>query len=539
MGTASKLLAEQYQSVLEEIKPAVSEAAFARLNESIRRNQELLERLQRENKLLRELRRLDLLEKYGPSAETLSDEQLELLELEPGVSTSEVEAESQRTQLTLPRKSAPTRKHPGRQQLPAELPRHEQVVACSANQCVCGKCGKATTVIGYETSEQLDIEPARYFVRVTKREKRACRTCEEQGVRCAPLPARIIDKGLASDRVIIDTVVSKYADHVPIYRQSAILERETGIELSRATMDGWVMRVGELLSPIVAAMGRELLEGDYIQADETPVGVQMHDGRGKNRQAYLWQYSRPNGSVVFDFRLGREREGPKRFLGNFAGILQSDGYGAYDRVGGPGIVHAGCWAHARRKFFDAVKLNPKDQTAIGIVAQMDQLFGIDAQARAQKITQSDRHLLRQQKARSLLEQIKAAIEAARIHALPGSALAKGCNYTLTLWSRLIRFLDYPQLELSNNLAENAIRPVVLGRKNWIHIGSKEAGPRVAAIVSIVETCRRLNVPIRDYLGWVLPGLADRPISQTAELTPAGLGQPKRFGHATDILRGVE
>jgi len=126
--------------------------------------------------------------------------------------------------------------------------------------------------------------------------------------------------------------------------------------------------------------------------------------------------------------------------------------------------------------------------------------------------------LRQQKARPLLEQIKAAIEAARIHALPSSALAKGCNYTLTLWSRLICFLDYPQLELSNNLAENALRPVTLGRKNWIHIGSKEAGPRVAAIVSIVETCRRLNV--RDYLGWVLPGLADRPISQTAELTPA-------------------
>ena len=375
--------AEQYQSVLEEIQPAVSEAVFARLNESIRRHQELLERLQRENKLLRELRRLDLLEKYGPAAETLSDEQLELLELEPGVSTSEVGAESQRAQLTLPLKSAPTRKHPGRQQLPAELPREEQIVACTADQCVCGKCGKATRVIGYETSEQLDVEPGRYFVRVTKREKRACRTCEEQGVRCAPLPARIIDKGLASDRVIIDTVVSKYADHVPIYRQSAILERETGIELSRATMDGWVMRVGELLSPIVAAMGREVLESDYIQADETPVGVQMHDGRGKNRQAYLWQYSRPNGSVVFDFRLGREREGPKRFLGNFEGILQSDGYGAYDRVGGPGIVHAGCWAHARRKFFDAVKLNPKDQTAIGIVAQIDQLFGIDAQARAQ------------------------------------------------------------------------------------------------------------------------------------------------------------
>ena len=152
MSPASKLLAEQYQSVLEEIKPAVSEAVFARLNESIGRHQELLERLQRENKLLRELRRLELLEKYGPSAETLSDEQLELLELEPGVSSSEVEAESQRAQLRLPLKSAPARQHPGRQQLPAELPREEQIIACTPDQCVCGRCGKETMVIGYETS---------------------------------------------------------------------------------------------------------------------------------------------------------------------------------------------------------------------------------------------------------------------------------------------------------------------------------------------------------------------------------------------------
>jgi transposase len=230
---------------------------------------------------------LDLLEKYGPSAETLSDAQLELLELEPGVSRAEVEAETQREQLPLPLKTA--RKHPGRQQLPAGLPRKEQIVVCPADQSLCGKCGKETTVIGYETSEQLDVEPANYFVRVTKREKRACKACEEQGVQTAPLPARIIDKGLASDRVIIDTVVSKYADHLPLYRQSAILEREAGIEMPRATLAGWINRVGELLRPISAAMGQELLAGDYIQADETPVAVQMHDGRGKNHQAYLWQ----------------------------------------------------------------------------------------------------------------------------------------------------------------------------------------------------------------------------------------------------------
>ena len=517
MSSSFTPLKTQDPELVKQLKERLPEALFEKLKGSLSIDGDRLRFAEYKVRVLEERLRLVRIEKYGPGSEKLSDDQLELLELEPGVSSAEVEAESQREQLQLPLKA---RKHPGRQRLPAELPRIEQVIACTADQCVCGKCGKETVLIGYESSEQLDVEPAKYFVRVTKREKRACKACEEQGVQSAPLPARIIDKGLASDRVIIDTVVSKYSDYVPLYRQSAILERETGIELSRATLDGWVMRVGQLLSPIAAAMGQELLRGDYIQADETPVGVQMHDGRAKNHQAYLWQYSHPNGPVVFDFRLGREREGPKRFLGNFAGVLQSDGYGAYDHVGGPKIIHAACWAHARRKFFDAVKLNPQDQTAIRIVAQMDELFAIDARAREEGLTHADRHISRLEKAKPLLEQIKPTIEAARIGALPKSALAKACNYTLTLWHRLTRFLEYPVLELSNNLAENAMRPIALGRKNWIHLGSKEAGPRVAAIISGVETCRRLKISVRDYLGSVLPGLGDFPISRIAELTPA-------------------
>ena len=151
---------------------------------------------------------------------------------------------------------------------------------------------------------------------------------------------------------------------------------------------------------------------------------------------------------------------------------------------------------------------------------MNELFAIDAKARDGGLSQIDRHLLRLEKSKPLLDQIKAAIEAARAAALPKSALAKACNYTLTLWSRLSRFLEYPELELSNNWVENSMRSVALGRKNWIHLGSKEAGPRVAAIVSIVETCRRLSLPIRDYLGSVLPGLADFPIKRVAELTPS-------------------
>jgi transposase len=213
-------------------------------------------------------------------------------------------------------------------------------------------------------------------------------------------------------------------------------------------------------------------------------------------------------------------KGPNGSWVIYEGILQSDGYGAYDHVGGAGIVHAACWAHARRKFFEALKVNPKDQSAIGIVAQMDELFAIDGRAQEKGLTQHDRQVRRLQKAAPMLEQIKAAIVAARIDALPKSPLAKACNYTLTLWQRLTRFLDYPVLELSDNLAENAIRPVALGRRNWIHVGSKEAGPRVAAIISVVETCRRLKISVRDYLGSVLPGLGDFPVSRIAELTPA-------------------
>lgn len=470
--------------------------------------------------VLEERLRLQRIQKYGPGSEKLSDAQLDLLDLEPGVSDLEVQAESERGPLPERVKRERPRRHPGRQELPVNLPRVERVVACTPEQCTCQSCGQAMTVIGYDQSEQLDVEPAEYFVLVTKREKRACRSCEEGGVAAAPVPAKIIDKGLVSDRVVVDTVISKYSDHLPLYRQSAMLERETGVEISRATLDGWVMRVGELLIPVAAAMGRELVGGSYIQADETPVDVQMHDGRGQNHQAYLWQYGKPGGSVVFDFRLGRGREGPKLFLGNFEGLLQTDGYAAYEKVGGPQLVHACCWAHARRKFFEAHQLSPGESVAKGIVILIDELFGIDAEAREQNCDLAARDALRQQQARPLLDTIKQEIEAARGQALPSSKLGNAITYSLTLWTKLTRLLDYPELELSNNLAENSMRPVALGRKNWIHIGSPQAGPKVAAILSIVETCRRLQIPARKYLAAVLPGLADVNIQKLADLTPA-------------------
>jgi transposase len=298
------------------------------------------------------------------------------------------------------------------------------------------------------------------------------------------------------------------------------LERDTDLELSRATLDGWVLKVGELLIPLAGAMRRELLHSPYIQADETPVDVQTEEGRGKNHQAYLWQYGRPGGAVVFDFRLGRGREGPKQFLAQFEGILQTDGYAAYDQTGGPRLIHAACWSHAERYFSEVVQLNPQDPIATPIVARIDELFAIDAEARQQALSVEARHGLRQEKAKPLLGLIRKQVEDASSRALPGSALAKACHYTLTLWEKLTRFLQHPELELSNNLAENSMRPIALGRKNWIHVGSPEAGPKIAAILSVVESCRRLKLPVRDYLAAILPGLADVPIQRLPELTPS-------------------
>jgi transposase len=472
--------------------------------------------------VLEERLRKRRIEKYGSKSDKLPSAQLELLELEPGVSSAEVEAEAEREPLEQIQQQnrKKRRPHPGRQKLPADLPRVERIVACTAEQCFCQSCGKETTVIGYDESEMLDVEPAKYFVQATRREKRACKHCEAGGVAMAPVPPRIIEKSLVSDRIIIDTILDKYTAHLPLYRQSALLERDCGIDISRSTMDGWVMRVGELLMPVVAAMRRELLGGSYIQADETPVAVQMHDGRGNNHQAYLWQYGVPGGSVVFDFRMGRAREGPRSFLDKFDKLLQTDGYAAYDGVGGRNLVHAACWSHARRKFVDAVKLNPKDAVAAGLVGRIDALFAVDAKAREQKLDHAQRHQLRRQESAPLLDPLREALKAARNSSLPASTTAKACNYTLALWTKLTRFLDHPELELSNNLAENSMRPIALGRRNWIHFGHKEAGPKVAAILSVIESCRRLGSNPRLYLAGILPGLASKSIQSLNQITPA-------------------
>ena len=266
--------------------------------------------------LLEQIRLLRIA-KYGPRGESLSAAQLALFEQEPSATLDEVAAEAARGPLPEP---APVQAHKrrknhlGRQTLPADLPRVVNTVACAPDQCTCGNCGAANVVIGYEESERLDVEPAKFFVTVTRREKRACANCKQGGVATAPapVPVEIVEKGLVSSRVVINTVVAKYCDHLPLYRQSAMLERDAGVKISRGTMDGWVMRVGDLLGPITMAMRKEVLQGSYIQADETTVDVQRpEEKKGQNHQAYLWQFGNPGGVSCFGLiwgAAGRSRD---------------------------------------------------------------------------------------------------------------------------------------------------------------------------------------------------------------------------------------
>ena len=316
-----------------------------------------------------------------------------------------------------------------------ESARVEEVVP--APTATCRQCGQETAVIGYDESEQLDVEPARYFVRVTKREKRACRCCEQGTVTMAPLAPRIVEKGLASDAVVIDTVVAQ------VLRSPAAVPAggDPGARSGTGDRPGDAGWLGDAGGRVAGAGGRQRCaricsRQDYLQADETTVPVQMHDGRGADHQAYLWQYGKPGGETVFDFRLGRGREGPRKFLGKWEGILQTDGYQAYDGVGGPKLVHVGCWAHARRKFVDAVKVNPQDGPAVQMVTRMDALFLVDRDARQETLYRPERLELRREHAQAVGGRNPSGVRDWPQDVLPKSALGKAVTYTLNQWPKL-------------------------------------------------------------------------------------------------------
>lgn len=487
--------------------------------------------MEKENQLLREELRLLRIEKYGAKSEKLSDAQFAFMEQELGVHPDEVAGEAELSEeeklavaeiLQSPqtKKSKAAKAHRGRVELPAHLERVEKIIACAPEQCRCGQCGAEKIVIRYEESEELAYRPAVPYVQVIKREMRACKHCEELGVSTAPVPEKIIAKSKLSNGLIVSILIWKYVEHLPLYRIAVRFLREYQVELSLSLLCDAMMAVGDLLRALVLVMIQELVQGRYVQADETTVPVQTTEKKGKNHQGYLWEYSCPEGNVIFDFQMGRSREGPRKMLAHFRGILQCDGYAAYDKIGGEGMRIAGCWAHARRGFVDAVKAAGKDPVALAIVAKINGLYRVEREAREQELSAQQRLALRLEKSVPQMTAIKEAIKEAQKHATPASTLGKACAYTLNQWDRLQIYLSDGVVEIDQNLCENAIRPVALGRKNWLHIGSATAGPRIAAILSVVETCRRLDIDIREYLLDILPGLSERPVSQLRDLTPA-------------------
>ena len=460
-----RVLSEQGQTI------SAKDAELARKDQALQAAEELIQQL-------KEALRKERIHKYGKQSEKLTDLQLDLLDHEPAVSSEEIETEAaagplpepepEKTGGETPRRK--NQKHPGRKPLPAHLERIEEIIACAAEQCRCGKCGAETRVIGYEETEVLGIQPAVYFVRVIKREKRACAACVTQGVRTAPAPERIAPKSIFADETIIDFIIRKYCDALPLFRQRAILMRDLGIDAALTTINDAVLRVGELLIPVVDAMKRDLVTGGYIQADETHVGVQTPDKKGSNHRAFFWQYSAPGKGVVFDFEMTRGKTVATEFFKDYGGILHTDGYVVYEKdIGTKDLIHACCLAHARRGFVDAIKVQTKAQARDArlerAVALMDDLFAIDRQAREQNLSLADRHALRQELAPALLDELQALLSAMQASGtiLPQSIAGKAINYTLKRWVELTQFLKYPCIELSTNWAENSMRPIAMRR----------------------------------------------------------------------------
>jgi transposase len=459
---------------------------------------------------------------WGPKGDTISPAQTALLFEEASVTSAEIQTEASlppgQKENPLPRAKRPHPNHPGREKLPEHLERREVIIACHPKDCRCDQCGAERPVIGYERSEELVCDPATFHVRVTLREKRGSHCQEEQGVATAPAPAKIVPKSKLSDEFIIEALARKYQQHTPIYRQCAALADNHGIDLSRATLTSGILAAGGLLTAVVRAQAEELRKSSYLQADETTVPVQTGEKSGRNHRAYIWEYSQPGGPVVFDFQMGRGREGPEKFLLGFRGTLQCDGYAAYDQLG-EGIVYAGCMAHARRGFVEAAKLTPQNPLPPEIVQRIGQVYAVEEKAWQTGLGPAERHALRQSQSAPLMEALKLRLVEIRQQIAPGGKLAQACDYTLGQWSRLEEYLKNGLVEIDNNWCEGALRPLALGRKNWLHLGSPEAGPKVAAIASIVETCRRLDVNLRAYLKDILPKLGDWPANRVAELTP--------------------
>lgn len=477
--------------------------------------QQSLTALQAENHLLR--KKLELfLQRYfgGTKNESLDPNQLELLLAGlPAVTVPSPVAEQQ----TPPR--ATTAARPVRQPLPAHLETERVVLEPAEVQQQPAGWRK----LGEEVTEELDWKPAKFIKRLYIRPKYA----NAERIVIAPLPARLIEKGLPGAGLLTQVIVSKYEDHLPLYRQEKIYRERHGVTLARQTLCGWVEAAADWLAPIYREMKAALVAQDYLQVDETPIRYLDPDVKGKSQSGWLWTYSQPQGDVVFDWNVSRSREGPRAFLKSFRGQLQTDGYGVYEslaRERGDELILIGCWAHARRGLHEALG---EGRAAAWLVGQIGRLYAVEKQLRQQQAGPQLRAAVRVWQSRPILARLRRALEVVRRRVLPKSLLGQAIDYTLARWETLTRYVDDGRLEIDNNLCENAIRPTAVGKKNFLFIGHPEAGQRSAVIYSVLGSCRRHGVNPAEYLQNVFERLPKAKTSEVPALTPAAWAKAKR------------
>jgi transposase len=424
---------------------------------------------------------------------------------------------------------APTRPKPnghGRKPLPASLPRQRVVHDVPPEQRLCPDCGAPRACIGEELREQLEYVPASLVVLQHVRPKYACRCCEAHVVIAERLPEPI-EKGLPGPGLLAHVAVSKSADHLPLYRQEGILRRH-GVELSRSTLCDWMAAAAGLLAPIVQAMLKRVLQSEVIQTDDTPVKVQDHDGQGI-KTGRLWAYLGDHNHrfVVYDYTPDRSRDGPERILKGFKGYLQADAYSAYDGLFADGsIVEVGCWMHARRKFYEARTSDP--ERSHRVLAWVGRLYEIEEEAKEARRTHPEwddatwhahRFELRRQRSWPILESVHAWLGAEQPKVLPKSPIGEAIGYALNHWGALIRPLEAGFLEIDNGASERALKPVAIGRKNWLFAGSDNGGRTAAVLMSLCTTCKNLGIDPQAYLRDVLDRISTHPARRIEELLP--------------------
>jgi transposase len=428
------------------------------------------------------------------------------------------------------------RRRPRRGSLPAQIRRRVVVIELPADERTCGCCGGQLVEIGYETSEQLELVPAHLEVIERRRMKYACRPCEGE-VQVAPAPPDPIAKGMPGPQLLSQVLIGKYCDHLPLYRQSKIFGR-LGVAIPRSTMCLWVAASAEKLERIVAVMRGDVLKSKVLRTDDTSVRVIANtlSETGKGR---LWPYigDEDHPHVVFDYTHSRERDGPARFLEEFKGkYLQADAFSGYDGIyAGSSIIEVGCWAHARRKFYDARTEDP--ERANVVLTLIAGLYRVERAA--QNLDAVMRQSMRQTRSQPLLDKLAELLERYKAEVLPKSRLGKAVRYVQNQWQALKRYLEDGDLSIDNNLTERTVRPVAVGRKNWLFFGSDEGGRRAAVLYSLILSCQRVGCDPLAYLADVLVRVGQCPDDELWGLTPfAWAAEQERRAAAATPAPGI-